>query len=341
MIMNISAAATMQEIVAETIHSAGLEAAGPALIAIAILSLAQPRFLPLASGAAAMSIGAAWVANYTALPPEIALALAALPACGLAGWMVPHELSSRRMPPTIPVAAALFFGLISWIWTPPRTWNEIYVLMPEASDAFEARFFRNYLEALRFAGIEAKWAARPEDVSPGSLLILPWLTSPFATEAGDPVAKRIGELARERRWTVVVAGEHTNLGGAAARIEAMARRPILRRDLTVPPGNTDYSGPLHVSDLRAWPHEAILNRGASVRVGSLADRVLMAGDGWWAEPDIGEWLWVGDYVWRPGDRAGRLALAASYDIDGARWVVIGDNSPLVNSQLFADPRQSG
>ena len=210
--------------------------------------------------------------------------------------------------------------------------------MPEAPDAFEAKFFRNYLEALGFAGIEAKRAARPEDVSPGSLLLLPWLTSPFTTEARDPLAKRIGELARERRWTVVVAGEHTDMGGAAARLEAMAGRPILRRDLTVPPGNIDDSGPLHVSDLRAWPHEAILNRGASVRVGSLANRVLMAGDGWWAEPDIGEWLWVGDYVWRPGDRAGRLALAASYDIDGARWVVIGDNSPLVNSQLFADPR---
>lgn len=338
MIMNISAAATMQEIVADTIYSADLEAAGPALIAIAILSLARPRFVPLASGAATMSIGAAWIANYAALPPEIALAIVALPACGLAGWMVPHELPSGWMTSVIPITAALFIGLISWIWTPPRTWGEIYVLMPEASDAFEAKFFRNYLEALGFAGIEAKLAARPEDVSHGALLLLPWLTSPFSPEAGDPIAKRIGELARERRWTVVVAGEHTNMGGAAARLELMAGRPMLRRDLTVPLGNTDNSGPLHVSDLRAWPHEAILNRGASVQVSSFTDRVLIAGDGWWAEPDIGEWLWVGDYVWRPGDRAGRLALAASYDIGGARWVVVGDNSPFINSQIFADPR---
>jgi hypothetical protein len=52
------------------------------------------------------------------------------------------------------------------------------------------------------------------------------------------------------------------------------------------------------------------------------DKVLLAGDGWWAEPSIGEWLWVGDYVWSPGDRGGRLSLAVSADIDGARWVML-------------------
>ena len=57
--------------------------------------------------------------------------------------------------------------------------------------------------------------------------------------AGDPIARRIGQLARERRWTVVVAGEHTDLGGVAARIEAMTGRTILRQDLTVPPGQRD------------------------------------------------------------------------------------------------------
>jgi hypothetical protein len=75
-----------------------------------------------------------------------------------------------------------------------------------------------------------------------------------------------------------------------------------------------------------------------VRSASLFDRVLLAGDGWWAEPDIGEWLWVGDYVWQPGDRLGRLSLVMSSDIGGARWVVVGDNTPFINSQLVADPR---
>jgi hypothetical protein len=66
--------------------------------------------------------------------------------------------------------------------------------------------------------------------------------------------------------------------------------------------------------------------------------VLLEGDGWWSEPDIGEWLWVGDYVWGTSDRAGRLPLAASADIGGARWIVIGDNSLFINSQIVADPR---
>lgn len=338
LIMNISVTATIQEFVAETISSAGLEAAGPTLIAIMILLLARFRFVVHAVGAGVLSVLGAWVAGYTKLSPETAMAIAALPACGLAALMVRDELSIGPFSPALPVAIVLVIGLSSWAWTMPRAWNETYFLTPEAPDSYEAKFFKNYLESLAFAGIEAKHAERLEDVSFGSLLLLPWLTSPYNIDAGDAFTKRIGELARERRWTVVVVGEHTDLGGVATRVEAMTGQPILRRDLTVPPGNTDNSGPLHTSDLRAWPHEAILNRGASVRVNSLADKVLMAGDGWWAEPDIGEWLWVGNYVPNSGDRAGRLALAVSSNTEGARWVVVGDNSLLINSQLFSDPR---
>jgi hypothetical protein len=296
LVMHTSLVSTVQEVVADTIYSARIETAGPALVAIGLLLFARLRLGWYAIGAALLSICAAWIAT------------------------------------------ALFLGLLCWGWTVPRTWNDIYVFLPQATSAPEAKFFENYLEALGFAGIEARRAERLEDVPTDALILLPWLTSPFTTEAGDPMAMRIGQLARERRWTMIVAGEHTNLGGAAARLEVMTGRKILRRDLTVPPGNTDDSGPLHAADLRAWLHEAILNRGASVRLNSLADKVLLAGDGWWAEPDIGEWLWVGDYVWRPGDRTGRLALAAAADIEGARWVIIGDNSPFLNSQLVADPR---
>jgi hypothetical protein len=264
--------------------------------------------------------------------------ITALPACGLAAFVATQKSPASRTVPPLPLLVALFLALVSWGWTLPRTWNDIYVFLPQSPSAPEAKFFENYFQALGFAGIEAKRAERLEDVPLEALLLLPWITTPFTTEAGDPTAMRIGQLARQRRWTVIAAGEHTNLGGVAARLEAMAGRKILRRDLTVPPGNTDDSGPLHAADLRAWPQEAILNRGASVRVNSSTDKVLLAGDGWWAEPDIGEWLWVGDYVWRSGDRTGRLALASAVDIDGARWVVIGDNSPFLNSQLVADPR---
>jgi hypothetical protein len=338
LVMHISLASTVQEILADTIHSSRVETAGPALIAIGVLFFARLRLGWYAIGAALLSICAAWIANFTIRSPQITMTIAALPACGLAALLAIQKPPIRRMLPPLPLVAALFLGLVSWGWTVPRTWNDIYVFLPQAPSAPEAKFFENYLEALHFAGIQAKRAERLEDAPPDSLMLLPWITSPFTTEAGDPTARRIGQLARERRWTVIVAGEHTNLGGAAARLEVMTGRNILRRDLTVPPGNTDDSGPLHAADLRAWLHEAILNRGASVRVNSSADKVLLAGDGWWAEPDIGEWLWVGDYIWRSGDRTGRLALAVAADMDGARWVVIGDNSPFLNSQLVADPR---
>jgi hypothetical protein len=338
LVMHTSLVSTVQEVVADTIYSARIETAGPALVAIGLLLFARLRLGWYAIGAALLSICAAWIANSTIQSPPITMTIAALPACGLAAFVATKKHPISRVLPPLPLVTALFLGLVCWGWTVPRTWNDIYVFLPQATSAPEAKFFENYLEALGFAGIEARRAERLEDVPTDALILLPWLTSPFTTEAGDPMAMRIGQLARERRWTMIVAGEHTNLGGAAARLEVMTGRKILRRDLTVPPGNTDDSGPLHAADLRAWLHEAILNRGASVRLNSLADKVLLAGDGWWAEPDIGEWLWVGDYVWRPGDRTGRLALAAAADIEGARWVIIGDNSPFLNSQLVADPR---
>ena len=90
--------------------------------------------------------------------------------------------------------------------------------------------------------------------------------------------------------------------------------------------------------MQAWPPNALLNRGATVEVQSLFDRILLAGDGWWAEPDIGEWLWVGDYIWQPTDRHGRIVMAASMEDGNARWVVVGDTSPFINQQLISDPR---
>ena len=54
--------------------------------------------------------------------------------------------------------------------------------------------------------------------------------------------------------------------------------------------------------------------------------------------DIGEWLWTGDYVWQRSDRRGRLGLVTVVDDGAARFLVVGDNSPLMNMQVVADPR---
>lgn len=339
LVLHLSVFSSIEQILSDLLTPVRFEAATPSLLAIAALLLVDLRRLILGVTACLVTLAAAWVSTHTLRSPEAALLFSAIPA-GLFAFV----LSLRPLPVStsalsaLPITALLCFGLTSWAWTLPRTWSEVYVLLPKESEAAEASFFRNYPQALQFAGIKARQVERPEDVSPGGLLILPWVTSPFSSDVDDPLTAKIGQLARERRWTIIVAGEHTNLGGAATRVATMAGRPILRNDLTVPRGNYDDSGPLHVSSFIEWPHESIFNRGASVQVGSLFDRVLLAGDGWWAEPDIGEWLWVGDYNWAPGDRAGRLALAVAADIGGARWVVVGDNSPLINSQIIADPR---
>jgi hypothetical protein len=118
----------------------------------------------------------------------------------------------------------------------------------------------------------------------------------------------------------------------------MAGRPLFARDLTVPPGNRDASGPLRGAGLVPWRNDALLNRGASVIPPGISGRVLLSGDGWWTEPHLGEWLWTGDYVWRAEDKGGRVVLAAAYEDGAARWVAVGDNSPFINRQIIADPR---
>jgi hypothetical protein len=65
---------------------------------------------------------------------------------------------------------------------------------------------------------------------------------------------------------------------------------------------------------------------------------LLAGDGWFADKDLKEWLWVGDYRWQPGERAGRIPLALWSEFGGARWVIVADNSLAINEQVVADPR---
>ena len=332
LVLNLSTTASAQELLAGFLYRANIEAAAPAILAAFVLALTSTKAVRIitAIGGGLLSCAAAWAASRAVTVPEAALAISALPitlTAAIIGAAGPLEMRHALL-----VGVALVAALAPWAWMPPRSPGEIWLLLPKAQEAFEGKFFGNYVEALHFAGLDANLATSAEEIPAGATVLMPWVTAPF------PDDQRVGALARERQWTVVIGGEHTNAGGVAARIAAMAGRTLLRRDLTVPRGNTDDSGPMRIAEVSAWPDESILNRGASVTVTSLADKVLLAGDGWWAEPDIGEWLWVGDYVWRLGDRAGRLAMAAAADIGGARWVVLGDNSPLLNRQLIADPR---
>lgn len=330
-----SSGATLTAIFASWLNYLNLEAAAPALMICLLALLIKPSHFRSIAAASVASCICVIIANSYASTPDLAMTAAAFPTL-----ILTLHLAMERPAKTQPKPKAFWIACVlicsSWVFTIPRSPTDVYVLLPNASDSFAARFFANYLPALNFSGIAAKTADRLDDIPHGAMLLIPWMTDPLPGGDGDDQTVR--SLARQREWTVVIGGEHTNLGGVADRVLRTAGRSMLSSDLLVPPGNSDESGMLRVASLLPWPGNSQLNRGASVRVSNFRDRVLLAGDGWWTEPDLQEWLWAGDYIWRAEERAGRVTIAASYDDGGARYIVVGDNSFLMNRQLLADPR---
>ena len=336
LLFHTSIFSTAIQISAQPLHFFGMEAAAPALLAILIVVSCRWTDWALTIGAIIATILLTALARSAGLSPSFQMICASLPAIALTAAVAVRSRETKIL--ILPASVLALLLAASWSATPPRSMNEVYLLLPKAETSPEGRFFKNYESALSFSGILSKEVSDPASIPNDAFVMLPWLTASLDTDSDVRLIEQIGDLARKRRWTVILAAEHNDLGGSGKRITALTKRATARNDLTVPPGNTDDSGPLHVLDVRAWPHEAILNRGASVEVSSLWDKVLLSGDGWWAERDIGEWLWVGDYVWQKSDRAGRLALSIAFDDGESRWVIVGDNSPLINSQIYADPR---
>src|SRR5262249_42961507 len=148
-------------------------------IAAGILLLARYALAGIALVVVGLALFATWIANSTIQSPEIVMAVAALPVCALAALMAQQEFRARRLLTGLPVLAALFVALASWVWTPPRHWNQIYVVLPQEANAYEAKFYKNYIEALNFAGIAAKEVKNPTEVPAHGFLLIPWATSPI------------------------------------------------------------------------------------------------------------------------------------------------------------------
>lgn len=335
--LQTSYAASIEAITANHLFAWHLEAAAPALLCGGLLLAVQPRHPWWRTALALFPLPLVWATQKMGLFPYGQLAVAGLPSMALALLTPGDERPALKGVPAWAAVGVVALGAIGWVMTPPKMPNASYVLLPGEMNSPEARFFRNYQEALKFAGLSAKVVETAEEIPAGSLVLLPWLTAPEQRE-GAPAFERLRELSIERGWLVVMVGEHTNMAGVATRVKAIAGQPYLRNDLSVPLGNTNDSGQMRTADIRAWYPEAMLNRGASVDVWSPLNRVLLSGDGWWAEPDIGEWLWVGDYMWQSSDRHGRLVMAATADEGRARWVILGDTGPFINQQLVSDPR---
>lgn len=335
--LQTSYAASLEAIAANQLFAWHLEAAGPALLSGALVLAVQPRHPWWRTTLALFPLPLVWVAQKIGVSPYGLLAIAGLPSMALALLTPCDERPALKGLPLWVASGVVALGAIGWVMTPPKMPDAGYVLLPGEMNSPEARFYRNYQEVLRFAGISAKVVETAEEIPAGSLVLLPWLTAPVQHE-GAPSFEHLRELAIERGWLVVMVGEHTDMGGAATRVKAVTGQPYLRNNLSVPLWNTDNSGQMRTADIRAWYPDAMLNRGASVDVWSPLNRVLLSGDGWWAEPNIDEWLWVGDYIWQPSDRHGRLVMAATADEGRARWVILGDTGPFINQQMVSDPR---
>ena len=327
---------TIEALISDGFASFGLEAAGPSLVAVmALLFVGRRRRLALLLAATAV-LAITAISRTLGFIPSTEAGLAALPTIAIAAAMA--RGGSRGSVLGGVLLCALL--ALSWNITPPRlAWpNEVTLLLPTAPDAPEARHFASLAEGLRFAGLRVVENGKLEDIQEGAFVILPWLSASLAEKEAD-FAARFNALANARRWTVIMFGEHDGMGGLDTRAASLASRPLFRRDLSVPPGNGDTSGPLRAADGLAWLQRSVLNRGATTDPYDARARVLLAGDGWWADRDIGEWLWTGDYRWRQGDRGGRLTLAhAVGDLGGATWVAVGDTSPILTRQILGDPR---
>jgi hypothetical protein len=334
--LQLSYMATIEAWVAPIFSLWGMEASTLTLIALTGLALITKRKTLQIFIVCLATVCVVFLVRSLNLHPGYELSLTAIPTIflvmRLAGSNVQYYYSRS-------VALAVVLTL-SWLATPPRFFlvGEIAVVLPNHQEGEEAIHFTGLTSALRYTGLRVINENDIETIGDDQVVVMPWLSA-VLDKNEDEFIERFRILANQRRWTVVLFGEHNGLGDSDIRAKRLSNMRLFNRDLTVPPENADVSGPLFVTDTRAWPSWAILNRGASTRLSSLRSRILLAGEGWWAEPDIGEWLWIGDFRWRPGDRGGRLSLAhATIDPEGATWVAVGDTSPVLTRQLIADPR---
>jgi len=217
----------------------------------------------------------------------------------------------------------------------PNSTKQIAVVLPNADEAYESKYFINYVESLRFIGLDAvKWSVG-EEVIPETLFLIPWVSEQIFTKEEWEI---FVESAADSDVSIVVLGEHTNYGLFADRWNSRLRGLHWSDDLTVPLNNSDTAGVLRTSAIGSLSSSMWLNRGASVNILSAMAVPLWFGDGWFTEPNLGDPLWVGDYKLGNSDRRGRILLSARTKQDGISWTYIGDNSFALNRQLLVDPK---
>lgn len=335
LILQTSIADTSVALVSSCLETYHLEAAAPAMLASILLLCAEYKLTTSRALYIPSILLLAFISKNIFSSPAFVMLVSSIPLMALASTSLKENISTTSTTKQT-VFLSLFIVLLSlsWINCPPRIFNEGYFYLPDATNSPEYKYFENYQDVANFTGLKLKLSGSLKEIPPDSLVVMPWLTE----KVSDEFKSNLKSLAKEKAWTVILVGEHTNMNGVADLVNSLTTHKTLNDDLTTPPMNQDVSGPLREGGITPWRPDATLNRGASVSINNFTDKILLSGDGWWAEKNIGEWLWVGDYIWQPSDKNGRLSLA-SLTLDGkARWVVLGDSTPFLNRVLLSDPR---
>lgn len=210
--------------------------------------------------------------------------------------------------------------------------NNLYFLLPDDTKSYESKYFTNYQNALNFGGFNSHHIKTIEELPNNSILLVPWVTN------NDNNFLKILETLKnsDKQITVIISAEHTNYSGSMDVINQLLESKVVNNDITVPKGNKDISGFLRGINISEWPSNSIFNRGASLSP-QIYDKTLLTGDLWHLESNMGNWLWVGDYIWQPKDEIGRVPLAILKQFKNKTFLILSDNSFLLNNQLISNP----
>ena len=212
------------------------------------------------------------------------------------------------------------------------TESKIFYLLPSDEKSYESKFFENYENALKFSELESQKFSDISEIPDRSLILIPWVT-----DKDSEFKFKLDQIKEaNKKLNIIIAAEHTNYAESMKLINSLVEDDVVNDDLTVPINNSDNSGYLRSIELDEWSPRSIFNRGSSLSP-KILDKTILSGDLWHLERNYGDWLWVGDFIWQPSDNVGRVPLAILKQTNNTTFLIVGDNSFLINKQIISNP----
>ncbi len=307
-----------------------LSSAVPSIVMILLLAIARLRIRTLEAVAIAASIAVSWATYGSGAIPFYQSML-----CASVGvWYVWHWTEQPGLTRvgvtaigTSVVSGLLLVGYgVAWK-SEPVFW------LPEKIDVLESRHFKNYAEVLAVSGIRGKVIRQARDIPPNSTVVVPYS---FGGQLGA-FLESVRDLDHANSLRIVIFGEHTNSGELSSAVQRSSQIVGFNRDTTVPHLNRDSLGHVSIAGSIALQNRLPLNRGASISIHHISGVPLIASYTAHAEEEYSSDGRLGDYVFRPGKRAGPIVFGAA-SIGAPSWVLFGDNTPALAEIVVQSPR---